>query len=459
MFPSDTSQNRQVKPLNNRTSTTQGGIMSLTKTLAVVVVLMVCGASAFAGGYQINEHGARSLAMGGAFVAQASDGSAMFFNPAGLAFQKGFKVYLGTTLIMPSSTFKSATKETKMVDQTFTPINLYASYAFDNGLTLGIGVYNPYGLGTEWPVDWDGRQMSVKTDLQTFYINPTIAYKLSDQLSIGLGVSYVTGKVTLKQRVPTLAALPGTPAAKDGTVDLDGTGTATNFNVGILYKPSNDLSIGISYRTQTDLEFEGDAKFTDMAALGGPVPANFFPGGIGKTTLPMPSNLIAGVAVHLTEDFTIEADFQYVGWKAYDQLKLEIPVGPSVTLAPGMTIGPLQGPSTLVKNWEDAYLIRLGGEYRIDKLALRAGFIYDKTPQPDAAVEPMLPDANRMEVTVGLGYELSKSITAHVGYQLISFADRDGKISSRTAVTAPTVISGTYSSSANLLAFNLEFNF
>lgn len=433
--------------------------MSLTRTIAVLVVLMVCGSIVFAGGYQINEHGARSLAMGGAFAAQASDGAAIFFNPAGLAFQKGFKVYLGTTLIMPSGTFKSGAKETKMVDQTFTPINVYATYALDNGLTFGIGVYNPYGLGTEWPTDWDGQQMAVKTDLQTFYINPTVAYKVSDKLSVGVGFSYVTGKVTLAQRVPTLQALPGTPATKDGTVNLDGTGNATNFNLGILYKATDALSIGLSYRSETKIEFEGTAKFTDMAALAGPVPANFFPGGTGKTTLPMPSNIIVGVAYKVTKDFTIEADYQHVGWKAYDQLKLDIPVGPSVTLAPGMTIGPLQGPSTLVKNWEDGYLIRVGGEYKLDKLALRAGFIYDKTPQPDAVVEPMLPDANRMEVTVGLGYQFSESVAAHVGYQIISFADRDGKLSRRTAVTAPTVISGTYSNSANLLAFNLEFCF
>jgi long-chain fatty acid transport protein len=432
--------------------------MSLTRTIAVLVVLMVCGSTVFAGGYQINEHGARSLAMGGAFAAQASDGSAIFFNPAGLAFQKGFKVYFGTTLIMPSSSFKAGAKETKMVDQTFTPINLYASYALSNGLTFAVGVFNPYGLGTEWPNDWDGQQMAVKTDLQTFYINPTVAYKISDKLAVGVGFSYVTGKVTLKQRVPTLSALLPAPApsAKDGTVDLDGTGSATNFNVGILYKPTDALSVGLSYRSETKIEFEGTAKFTDMAALAGPVPTNFFPGGTGKTTLPMPSNLIVGVAYDVTKDFTIEADYQHVGWKAYDQLKLEIPLGPS--FPPAIPL-PLQGPSTLVKNWEDGYLIRVGGEYRMEKLALRAGFIYDKTPQPDAVVEPMLPDANRMEVTVGLGYKLTQNIAAHVGYQLISFADRDGKVTKRGAspLIPPTVISGTYVASANLFAFNLEF--
>jgi len=435
--------------------------MSLTKTFLVLVVLMVCGSTAFAGGYQINEHGARAMAMGGAFVAQASDGSAIFFNPAGLAFQTGFKVLLGTTIIKPSSTYKGSNgKETKMVDQTFTPINAYFSYTFDNGLAVGLGVYNPYGLGSEWPVDWDGRQMSVKTDLQTFYINPTVAYKFSDKFAIGVGVSYVAGTVKLKQRVPTLSALVPAPAlsAKDGTVDLDGDGNAINFNVGLLYKPTEDLSIGVSYRTLTKIDFEGNAKFSDMAAFAGPIPANFFPGGTGKTTLPCPSNLFVGVAYNLTKDFTVEADFQYVGWKAYDQLKLDIPLGPAY---PPVIPVPLQGPSTLVKNWEDGYLIRFGGEYRMEKLALRAGLIYDKTPQPDAVVEPMLPDANRIEVTLGVGYEFSKNVAVHATYQLISFSDRDGKISSKVASTAvpPTVISGTYSNSANLFGVNLGFNF
>jgi long-chain fatty acid transport protein len=436
--------------------------MSLIKTLAVLVVLMVCGATAFAGGYQINEQGARATGMGGAFVAQASDGSAIFFNPAGLAFQQGFKLLLGTTIIMPSSKFTGGGTTTDMAKQTFTPVNAYATYSFDNGLSVGIGVFNPYGLGTEWPNNWAGRQMSVKTDLQTWYFNPTIAYKFSDQFSIGVGVSYVTGSVKLKQRVTTLSALlpSPAPAANDGTVNLDGTGTGFNWNVGLLYKPTQDLSIGLSYRALTKIDFSGTAAFTDMAALGGPVPVNFFPGGTGKTTLPLPSSLFAGIAYNLTKDFTVEADFQYVGWKAYDQLKLDIPLGPTF---PPYIPQPLQGPSTLVKNWDDGYLIRVGGEYRLEEWAFRAGFIYDKTPQPDAVVEPMLPDANRVEVTLGFGYMLTKNLSFNATYQYISFADRNGTISSKTAlpttIIPATVINGTYSNSANLIEVNLGYDF
>ena len=427
--------------------------MSLTKTLLVLVVLMVCGASAFAGGYQLNEHGARGMAMGGAYVAQASDGSAMYFNAAGLAFQSGFKIMLGGTMIMPSSTFKATSgKSTDMVSQTFTPVHAYLSYSFDNGLVVGVGVFNAYGLGSEWPIDWDGRQMSVKTDLTTWYINPTVAYRFSDQFAIGAGVSYVAASVKLSQRVPTLGSLaPLAPSATDGTVALDGTGNSINWNVGLMYKPTKDLSFGVSYRSLTKVDFSGTAAFSGMSVL-----SSFFPGGTGTTTLPFPSDLFAGVAYNITKDFTVEADYQYVGWSSYDQLVLGLPTGPASPL------GVLQKPSTLVKNWDNAYLIRVGAEYRMGTLALRAGFIYDKTPQPDAVVEPMLPDANRMEFTVGLGYDISKNVNVSACYQFISFSDRNGTIISKTALypnIPATAYPGAYSNSANLFSISLGFSY
>jgi len=428
--------------------------MSLTKALVVFVILMVCAATAFAGGYQINEHGARAQGMGGAFVAQAADASAIFFNPAGLGFQKGFRFMGGTTVILPSTKFTGGAG-TSMESQTFFPSNLYLTYGMENGLTFGVGVFNPYGLGTEWPTSWDGRQQAVKTDLQTFYINPTIAYKFSDQLSIGVGVSYVLGKVTLKQRVPTLSALAPapTPAANDGTITLDGDGTGIGFNAGILYKPTKDLSIGVSYRSLTKIDFEGDAKVTDMAAL-----ATFFPGGTGKTTLPFPSSLFGGIAYNVTEDFTLEADVQYVGWSEYNELILDIPKGPAFPL----TGQPLQGPQTLKKEWENSILLRLGGEYRMDKLALRAGVVYDQTPQPDKSVEPMLPDANRIELVAGFGYKLTDNFSIDAAFQFISFSDRSGGVTSKTAlyplVPAKTV-SGNYQSSAMLIGVDLSYAF
>jgi len=170
----------------------------LTLALLTLVVSLV-----FAGGYQINEHGTKAMGMGGAFAAQASDPSAIFFNPAGLTQLKGINVMVGATLIMPTASFTGPTgitgispTTTDMVKQTFYPPNAYVTYNHGDW-AFGIGFFAPYGLGTEWPASWGGTPVALGqyeayiTDLKAFYVNPTVAYQVNEQLSIGVGVSYV----------------------------------------------------------------------------------------------------------------------------------------------------------------------------------------------------------------------------------------------------------------------------
>jgi len=425
-----------------------------TNHFSAVLLLTLVYSSAFAGGYQINEHGARATGMGGAFVARALDGSAMYFNAAGLGFQKGFNVLVGTTLIFPSSTFTgpgAATTEAKMVSQVFYPSNLYASYGVNDQLVVGLGVYNPFGLGTEWDKDWVGRRLSVKTDLQTFYINPTVAYKINDDLSVGAGVSYVLANAKINYRVPTYSSLaPPTPAAKDGTAGLEGDGNGISFNVGVIYKPMENLSVGASYRSLVDIEFTGDATFTDMQSL-----QSFFPGGEGKVSLPMPSNLQVGVAYDVIPELTLEVDYQLVGWSAYDKLEITLPTGPAAPA--GLGGQPLQkSPAPSIKNWKDGSLIRLGGEYKVnEELQLRAGYIRDITPQPTDKMEPMLPDADRNDLSIGAGYKINENLTVDASYLLVLFADR----TSTYKPTTTTSFDGTYKSSVNLVSLNIGYQF
>ena len=411
---------------------------------STLVVLALAVSISLGGGYQINEQGARATGMGGAFVARALDGSAIFYNAAGLGFQKGIHVMAGTTLIFPSTDFTPTTgSAVSMVSQVFYPSNLYISYSYKENWVFGLGVYNAYGLGTEWPNDWIGRQLTVKTDLQTFYINPTVAYKVNDKLSFGAGVSFVLASAKIKYRVATYSSLtPPTPAAVNGTAALDGTGNGVSFNVGAIYKPMDKLSVGVSYRSLVKIELSGTAAFTDMLAL-----QSFFPGGTGTVTLPMPSNLMVGVAYQVTPKLTVEGDFQFVGWSSYDKLVISIPNGPASPL------GVLQkSPAPAVKNWDDGMLFRIGGEYQLnDKLALRAGFILDYTPQPDSKVEPMLPDANKTDISIGGGYQISENLHVDASFLYVMFSDR---------TTLPSNdLRGTYKSSASLVSLNFGYLF
>ncbi len=395
------------------------------KYIFTVLLVFSVTTSMFAGGFQLNEHGARAMAQGGAWAARAYDGSAIYFNPAGLGFQKQGSVYLGSTIIMPSATFYGPTNQgqstkNEMVSQIFTPINVYASYPIMEGLVFGVGVNNPFGLGSEWPEQWSGKYVTQKIDLQSFFFTPTIAYKLTDKLSIGVGMNYVTGTVTLKRMVS-----PG-----DAQVNLDLSGTGTGYNAGIMYKPTQDFSVGFSYRTSVKLNAEGTAKFTPTSVL--------FPEGDASAALELPATAFLGAALKVMENLEIEADYQYVGWSSYKELKIDFKKNNSSTISP--------------KNYEDAYILRVGGEYTMDALQIRFGYIFDKNPVTDRYTEPLLPDADRNGFNIGAGYKINESLSVDVSYMFLKFAER-------TVTGTEIQFDGVYQANANLFGVNFGYNF
>lgn len=398
-------------------------------------VTLLLASQAFAGGFQLNEHGARAMAQGGAFAARATDGSALYFNPAGLGFQTTGSVYLGMTTITPAGSFlgptqKNPGEKTTFVSKTFTPINVaVTSPVFDNW-HVGIGVNNPFGLGTEWPVDWVGKYLTTKVDLQTFFITPTVAYRVNDQLSVGAGVNYVLGSVLLERAVPVVSvALPAPPRV---SVSMHANGVGVNF--GVIYRPMEDLSVGISYRSQVKIKAEGVASFTpNYAALG-------LPNGPVASTITLPATGFFGVSYKLLKNLEIEADYQYIGWSSYKELALEFKANNTSSVAP--------------KNYENTFMIRVGGEYTLDMLHFRAGYLYDHSPVKTEYLEPLLPDANRNGYNVGFGYDVTDHFSVDVAYLFLKFDQR-------TAVnTIPeNSFDGVYTTYVDLIGVNFGYRF
>jgi long-chain fatty acid transport protein len=392
-------------------------------------------AVAVGGGFQLNEHGARAMAQGGAFAARASDASAIYFNPAGLGFQSQGEIYLGTTFIMPKVSFygpitdandPAIKNETKMVSQTFTPINLYATYPVTENLHVGIGVINPYGLGTEWPSDWVGKYITTKVDLQSFYYTPTAAYKVNDQLSVGAGLSIVSGSVKLQQAKNVINT--DTRVAIDMTTKM-----AYGFNAGIQYKISPEVSAGVSYRSSVKLDASGSATFNPQFAIVNVVNDDV------TASLELPATAFVGLAYKASPNLEVEADYQYIGWSSYKQLEINFKNDPTKNV-----VSP--------KNYENTYMIRVGGEYTMDALKIRAGYLYDHSPVTAAYVEPLLPDANRNGMNIGFGYQFTKEISADVSYMFLKFDQRK-------AENTNIVFDGTYNSNANLIGVNVGYTF
>ena len=383
------------------------------------------------GGFQLNEHGARAMAQGGAFVARANDPSAIYFNPAGLAFIGGAHLYGGVTLIAPQVSFFGPSQlnvntESKMISQTFTPINVYGTYQIVDGLTFGIGVNNPFGLGTEWNSDWIGKYITTKVDLSTFFVTPTVGYRISDNLSVGVGVNYVTGKVTLDRDV----AIPFN--SPPPVVSLSLKATSYGFNVGVLYKLSPVVSVGASYRSQVKLDATGTATFSpNYTQLS-------LPGGDITSSLTLPATGFVGVSYKAMDNLELEADYQYVGWSSFKELSVTFKADNSVSTDP--------------ENYQDTYIIRVGGQYTIGSIQLRAGYLYDHTPIQTAYLYPMLPDANRNGINLGVGYKLTDNLSVDISYMFLRF---DQRVASNTV----DAFDGTYNASANLLGVDLGYSF
>ncbi len=417
-----------------------------TSFLACVLLTSVL----FAGGFQTGTQNARAMGMGSAFVGMASDASAIYFNPGGLANVKGLSILAGTTLIMPTLDFTGPTPlttNTKSVDRTFTPINFYASYGMGNGFAFGVGVNNPYGLGTEWPATWLGKRLGVKTELRTFYITPTVSYKVSDNFSIGAGFSYIISDVLFSQAAdfPAIPLAPGInlPAAPNVGINLEGNGDpAYTFVVGLLFKASKDVSLGVSYRHSAEINFNGDLTFKNLPAkpTGFPIGhSNLFPEGKGKASLTMPSDLRAGVSFNATKDLTINADLMYVGWDSYKELAVDFEKN-SAAWADLKTL----------KNWENSFGLKVGGEYRMDQLAFRAGYVFDGSPIPTKYMDPTLPGSDRHEFTLGLGYQIMPCLRVDAAFQYISFESE--------VKDSALPFNGVYKNSTQLFGFNIAYN-
>ncbi len=404
--------------------------MTPTRKILCVLVAIVAGASIlYASGFQLNEHGARAMAQAGAFAARATDGSAIYFNPAGLAFQNEGAIYLGATMIIPNNSFYGPSQlntnaKSEMVKQTFFPFNGYISYPVTEKLVAGFGVNNPFGLGTEWPSNWAGKDLNIKSDLKSFFFTPTLAYKVDEKFSVGAGFMYVTGSVKIQKAVPS--------PIDDPHVTLDMSGHGMGFTIGMLYKFLPEFSLGVSYRSEVKIDASGTASFDPNYSL--------LPGGDASSSLTLPPVAFVGLAYKPMTNLEVEADYQFTGWSTYRELRIDFAKDGSNSTTP--------------KDYQDSYILRIGGEYTMAPFHFRAGYLYDHSPVQTAYVDPILPDASRNGINVGLGYDITSKISVDAAYFFLKFDQRNV-----TNSIPETNFDGTYNAYANLMALNLEYKF
>ncbi len=413
----------------------------MLKSLQYVFPIIIATSVAVGSGFQLNEHGARGIGMGGAYVARPFDGSAIFVNPAGLPFLNGIEFYGGATAIMPKVRFRGAhpsnpVPETNMQNQLFLPPHSYLTYS-QGTFGFGVGVYTMFGLGTDWPEGWAGRAITEKAELVSFTINPSVGIKVSNFLSIGAGFSYIPASVVITRAVKTPFSLEtGEPVEPRARMTASGSGIG--WNAGILLSISDDLSFGLSYRSKSKISFKGDLAFERVPSS---LKSSFSDGPM-KTTIVAPANIYAGVAYKPMAGLSVGVDFQFTTWSTFDTLIVELEK-------------PLNGQSTIksTRAYQNNFLLRAGVEYQLsDQLAVRAGYIFDQSPVKEGYLEPSLPDADRHDFTVGFGYTISENLHIDASYMLVVALQR-----SETRSIPEFSFNGTYNSTAHLASVSVRY--
>jgi long-chain fatty acid transport protein len=404
------------------------------------------------GAFSIFEQGARGMGFGGAFTAIADDPSAVFHNPAGLAFLEGRHVYFGATLLRPKSDFVGAGPypgEGIIETTDIRTIPFGASYytqQVSKTLAVGMGVYAPFGLEMKWanPDAYSGRFVSLEATLRSLSLNPTLAWRVTEHLSIAGGVDVRLSTVALRRRVPNVNPFTGAVVDIAEAALSSRPGVGWGWNGGVLVKPSAALALGASYRHKVRVDYRGSAAFhqisTHSDVLDRIVAASLPVGEPAVTTsIEFPAMATAGVATRRS-GWTLAADAVWFQWSTFDRVDIRFAEYPHLDDA-------------FIEDYVDSWQLRVGLERRLsDHWAVRGGYFYDQSPAPASSVSPLLPDASRNGYALGASWS-RRAIVMDAAAWYIDFEERSTQGQSREDYN------GTYRSSALTFSGSIRLRF
>ena len=370
---------------------------------------------------------------------------------------KGNGSYRGDIPLIGGTTFADGKRDLN-IDTTEAVPSGYISHQYSDKVWFGIGVNAPFGLITDYSDNWVGRYHAVKSELLTINLNPTMAFKVNDNVSLGFGLSaiYADGELTnaLDGGLGAFAAgtpIPGwVPGSKtyDGKVKLAGDDWGYGFNTGILLQATQNARFGLHYRSEIDLTLDGDAKVSGFSA-----PLN---GNNGKQDAKLDVTLPDSVSLSghytLNSRWAIMADVTWTQWSDIETLDIK-----------------LQDGSRSVAVWEynDSYRYSIGAEFKPNRTwTFRTGVALDETPVPnDKLRSPRVPDNDRTWLTLGMTYRHSPSLTFDLGYAHIFVEDPELKNVSDNhdptagQTTGSHLLSGEYDASVDIIGAQVNWKF
>jgi len=444
----------------------------ISRWLAPAASLM-CASLASGAGYTILEQSVSGL--GYAFAsgsASSEDASAIFYNPASMGFMDKSQyladvhyLILNTRFHNTGSTTVSTGSATSGGDsdggfQTPVP-SMYYVQPLSSSITVGFSINAPFGLGTEYDDGWVGRYTALTSKITTYDVSPSIAWKINDKLSIGVGIDiyYVSANLT-----NAIDFNKDGTTLYDGKIDMNADDQAIGGHAGIIYQVRPSTRIGFAYRSQVSVNLIGDADFTIpedyltylnyLVSLGyisssniSYVKSTFSDQGVGAT-LKLPASASLSVVQGINDKLDLMADITWTDWSCFYQLDLGFENATTESVAG----------KPVIENWQDTFRYSVGANYKLnDKFKLRFGLCYDETAIRSAEYRsPRIPDSSRFWISTGLGWQMSANSHLDFAYVHIFVSDSDVNNSLHTS---NQVLVGTINSSMDIISMAYSYSF
>lgn len=456
-------------------------VTRLTRLTGCTALLSLASSSVFASGFALIEQSVSS--MGTAYAGAGSisqDASTVFFNPASMSRLEGRQLSAGLHVVVPESDFTGsaaynpshpvfnppspaagfngvpvqpgADNDTDGGETGYVPHFTYVQ-DINNQWKFGLSVNVPFGLRTEYGTGWVGRYSAIESEITSINLNPTLSFKVDERTTIGFGVSAMYASLDLKNAVDvglnaTLAGapipgwIPGT-STFDAIAEIDVDDWGYGWNVGALFEPTEHTRYGLAYRSEVEVELDGDLSSTNQTAI---------PNTSARVDASLPDTLLLSAYHELNPQWSVMADIMWTQWSKIDALVARFGSGSTNTI-------PLK--------WDDSMRYAIGASYKhSDQWTYRTGIALDETPVPSQEFRPAaLPDEDRLWLTLGAGYQYSKQLGFDFGYAHL-FID-DPEINSTDAYSSQAGpfttgfhrLTGDYDASVDMFSAQANWKF
>ncbi|MEN8303709.1 MAG: outer membrane protein transport protein [Campylobacterota bacterium] len=363
----------------------------------IALMSLVASSVLMAGGYKIPEASLNAVALSAANIAHTKSADAAYYNPANMVFMSDENhieadlTYIGLSAVKYDGTVNGVPQDNiESESENFLVPSLHYVSRDVSGAHFGLSVVVPGGLSKRW----NGSLATFSAEeftLETVEINPTVALPIGDKIGVAIGFRMIHSSGIVK------ATGAGHPQLGTYSQDMEGDSIDFGYNLALAYKPTSEIEVGLTYRSQIDLTAEGSAELHSDS-----IPVN----GIynGSLTVPIPAALSIAAAYTLATKTTVEFVYERTYWSAYEEIDFNYN-DPFAEASFGLA---------KPKNWNDTNAFRLGVTQEYDNMTIMAGMVIDETPVPDETIGFELPDSDSFSVSLGGRYQIDEKMDVGV---------------------------------------------